>query len=156
MTLRKAAEQLLIACLEKARKVALPDSAFFSAGWGPWAYGSGKFRGAERNLPDFCILPDQSNSLLNLGNFWKAKNVSPHCPIFLHFLILSYIFLVFQFIFPTFPQLTFKICPTYRHFSFSWGGGGSHVYGNMRSTYSMHGRLFPGADNLLFKRYFNF
>ena len=23
-------------------------------------------------------------------------------------------------------------------------------------TYSMHGRLFPGADNLLFKRYFNF
>jgi hypothetical protein len=25
----------------------------------------------------------------------------------------------------------------------------------MRSTCSMHGRLFPGADNLLFKRYFN-
>jgi hypothetical protein len=27
---------------------------------------------------------------------------------------------------------------------------------NMRSTYNMHGRLFPGADNLLFKRYFKF
>jgi hypothetical protein len=26
---------------------------------------------------------------------------------------------------------------------------------NMRSTYSMHGRLFPGADNLVFKRFSN-
>jgi hypothetical protein len=31
MTLRKAAEQFLIVCLERAR-AALPDSAFFSAG----------------------------------------------------------------------------------------------------------------------------
>ena len=62
-------------------------------------------------MPDFCILPDQSNSLLN----------------FLHFLLLSYIFLVFQFIFLTFSQLTFNICPIYRHFNFSGRGDGGQL-----------------------------
>ena len=69
--------------------------------------------GAERNLPR------------------KAKIISPHCPIFLHFLLLPYMYLVFRFIFPTFFELTFrhlpdlrsKVCPTYRHFNFSGGGG---------------------------------
>jgi hypothetical protein len=74
-----------------------------------------KNRVSEQNLPDFCILPNQANSLLNqFGNFRKANNVFPHCPIFFSFFtILSYIFFVFQFIFPTFSQLTFNICPTY-------------------------------------------
>ena len=51
-------------------------------------------------------LPDQSNSPLNFGNFRKAKHLSPHCPIFLHFLLLSYIFfsVYFPHFFPTYVQ----------------------------------------------------
>jgi hypothetical protein len=45
----------------------------------------------ELNFSDFCILPNQENSLLNFGNFRKAKNVFPHCPIF--FSIFYYIIL---------------------------------------------------------------
>ena len=56
-------------------------------------------------MPDFCILPDRSNPLLNFGKFQKAKNVSPHCPIFLHFLLLSYYFLFFSLFCPLFSNL---------------------------------------------------
>jgi hypothetical protein len=72
--------------------------------------------GGRAKFARFLHFARQSNSLLNVGNFRKAKSVWPHCPIFLHFLLLSYIFLVFQFIFPTFSnlrstfaRLTFKI-----------------------------------------------
>jgi hypothetical protein len=71
----------------------------------PKAYGSGKIRGAERNLPDFSILPDRSNSLLNFGNFRKAKNVrniALFSCLFYYFLHIS----CFQLIFPTFSYLT--------------------------------------------------
>ena len=93
---------------------------------------------AELNSSDFCILPNQANSLLNFGNFRKAKNVFPHCPIF--FSIFYYIyyltyFLFFSLFFPLFPNLlstfarhTFKICPaTDRYFNL-------YVFGNISTA----------------------
>ena len=64
---------------------------------------------AELNLSDFCILSNQANSLLNFGNFRKAKNVF-HIALFF-FSIFYYIILhiscfsvYFTHFFPTYFQ----------------------------------------------------